>query len=523
MTFLDENNVARVPATWRVFKEVSVWFEEALFGHRIWARQTPWLLFLEFLNVADAQAREGREMFTPAEPDVPQPYQLRYRMGLRNILYANGDLFDIAREGWDDEAKWTKWLADMSGADTAPAETYGYLRKNFKYFRDFADLVALVRQTTLEGSGNVRWSSRFIFPFGINALFTDAIIGRNGPGRDYGNFGRTGEILYYMVSRARRGGELRPYFENFFAPDQPKNKLAALLCAPSDDRCGQEMLGNSFLPYRQHPAFDRLVEDWLSVIALDLPAQDAFAYLAPLASLHVMLYHLETAASQAGAETRPSLVCEIIAPRRGLVRQRSIASFNTNDALVRQAVNGQAERLFASFETELAKDEVASEEERLDQVRGLLLDQSNFETDDPKARTLDGLRNAFEDAVETKLDNSAGRVHSAYGRYVGLVSKRGTNRYRYAPNDDFMKMLVVTRVKTQTEFSRFLDDLYAHAGLVFGPEEARAALAPADFDHASFAKNRDRLEARLASMGLLKRLSDGCAYVVNPLATKVAA
>ncbi len=52
--------------------------------------------------------------------------------------------------------------------------------------------------------------------------------------------------------------------------------------------------------------------------------------------------------------------------------------------------------------------------------------------------------------------------------------------------------------------------------------EAKDALAAADFDDTSFERNRARLEARLSSMGLLKRLSDACAYVINPFAEKAA-
>jgi hypothetical protein len=40
---------------------------------------------------------------------------------------------------------------------------------------------------------------------------------------------------------------------------------------------------------------------------------------------------------------------------------------------------------------------------------------------------------------------------------------------------------------------------------------------PADeFDRKAFQANARRLEQRLASLGLLRRLSDACAYVENP-------
>ena len=41
-------------------------------------------------------------------------------------------------------------------------------------------------------------------------------------------------------------------------------------------------------------------------------------------------------------------------------------------------------------------------------------------------------------------------------------------------------------------------------------------LASNDFDKKAFQANSQRLEQRLFSLGLLRRLSDGCAYIINP-------
>jgi hypothetical protein len=518
MSIRDAENIAQVPASWRVFSDVKVWFEEAIFGHRIWHRQTPWLLLLEFLNVAEAQAREGRELFKAADPTELQPYRLRYRMGLRNILFASDALADIARQPYDDVTLWDKWLKSMEGAEAAPSEGFGFLRERIKSFKDFAALVTLVRQTTLEDSENLRWSSRFIFPFGVNALYSDANVSKGKLSRDYNNFGRTGEILYYMISRSRFAAPLAERFKRLLDPEHPKNRLIGLLCAETDDRTGSELDGNSFLPYRSHPAFDRLAEDWLAVLDLKLPAQDAYAHLAPLGALHVLLYHLETAAVWADRPARPSLICEMIAPKRGLVRQRSIGSYNDNDALARQALNTVSEAFFSSPSWPVSTTDPALEEERLEAAREILRQEYSFKGQEVRAADAEGLRMGFEEALEAKLDANCGLVHSAYGRHIGLVSRRGTTRNRYAPTDELLKTLVIARVKRRAELSHFLADLYEHYGLVFGPEEARLTLSAEMFDNAAFVRNRERLEARLASMGLLKRLSDGCAYVNNPFA-----
>lgn len=520
MSFLEPSNVGQVPANSRAFEDVKLWVEEAIFGHRLWARQNPWLLFLEFLNVAEAHHREGR-LFASTDPVTESPYTLRWRMGLRSLLFDNSALAELAEERLDDDSLWRLWMEGMERAAAPPPEGFAYLKERFPRFQDFVELVSLVRQTTLETTNNPRWSSRFIFPFGMNAIYSDAVVNQRTPHRNYNVFGRTGELLYLMISRAEGAQALKPHFEALFDPQLPKNRLIGLLCAETDHRAPLEMAGNSFLPYRRHPAYDRLVEDWTAVFALGLPGQDAYAHLAPLATLHVLLFELETAAAILG-RPRPSLICEIIAPRRELVRQRSIASYFDNDALSRQAAETYAESILAGEDWEEVKNEQLPESERLEQAEALLKRAFSFAPKELHVATVDDLLQQFRQALEAKHDENWSAVHSSYGRAIGLVSRRGTNRNRYAPTDDLLKTLVIARVPRRVEFGKFLAEVYAHYGLVFGPVEAEIALHEASFDASSFERNRERLEARLGSMGLLKRLSDGCAYIENPFASRSA-
>jgi hypothetical protein len=61
-----------------------------------------------------------------------------------------------------------------------------------------------------------------------------------------------------------------------------------------------------------------------------------------------------------------------------------------------------------------------------------------------------------------------------------------------------------------------LVELHRRYGIVFGDKEAEQVLAKDEFDKKPFQANARRLEQRLGSLGLLRRLSDGCAYVINP-------
>jgi hypothetical protein len=68
------------------------------------------------------------------------------------------------------------------------------------------------------------------------------------------------------------------------------------------------------------------------------------------------------------------------------------------------------------------------------------------------------------------------------------------------------------------EYKEFLDVLFARYGFVFGEREAERVLPKEDFEKKAFQTNSHRLEQRLSSLGMLRRLSDACAYVQNPLA-----
>ena len=61
------------------------------------------------------------------------------------------------------------------------------------------------------------------------------------------------------------------------------------------------------------------------------------------------------------------------------------------------------------------------------------------------------------------------------------------------------------------EFETFLERLWRRYGFVIGSEAGRQEFANANYEH--FKANQRLLEDRLRILGLLKRLSDDCAFV----------
>lgn len=487
----------------------AMWVDEQIWGHRLWDSTTPWLIFLEFLGVAEARDREG-DLFGPGGSPYPLTFKPAQRMFARNILYNNEALVRIAAEGLSDAAAWDKWLPLMARAAQGIAKgDFDYLRSRFASFRDFAALIGMLRSSTIENGSNKRWSSRFVFPFGRHALYEDL----NPKGsREYINFGLPGELLYQMIARSSLADALRPHLVAAFDGD-PCDKLLALLEPPySEDR---QTRGNSYLPYASHQSFDNVARDWLSIFAQRLPRFDAYPHLARLGALHLMKYQLDVAAETAGM-AKPAFICEVIASRRTPVRELSISSFQTNDALPQRAV----EAYVAAIGSSGAWTEALQGDAPFHDCRSVMVEKVRWPDGDDysgpqePAELLASLRRA---AVSRHRQHVA-NVHRSYGAGAGLVSRRGTTQLRYAPTDGLLKTLILANVPVRMNFAEFLELLFERYGLVIGEREAARVLGSEDFDKKSFQSNSARLQRRLRTLGMLRRLSDACAYVENPLA-----
>lgn len=495
---------------------ISPWIDEQIWGHRLYD-QSQWLLFLEFLTVAEARHRDGRLLDKLNEQGGYYPLNFKpyKRMHLRNILFNNDEIFRIAEQHPDSESAWEAWLSWMAEKSQGiHTRDFSYLRNRFHSFAQFASLVSMVRRSNVEAGGNKRWSSRFVFPFGINAIYEDLIIGASGTaGRDYINFGRTGEMLYLMLSRSSRAEELKPHLARIFESSNEWNELLLLMQPDTPD--DTQTRGRSYLPYKWHETFDGLGEDWLRVFRLRLPGFDSYPYLVALAGLHVVLYQLNLALEWTGRQRKLHFICEVVAPKKTLVRELSADNYLKNNLLPAQAVESYIDRIEQSDEWQRAR----SEHDAFLKCRQILDERVRWGTrpgDYPGAGDPDQLMAALRETALRGHKQHAGNVHRSYGRDVGLVSKRGTNKLRYAPTDSLLKTLLLTNVEDRMELGEFLEVLYERYGLVFGDREAEQVLAGDEFDKKAFQANAQRLEQRLGSLGMLRRLSDGCAYVENP-------
>jgi hypothetical protein len=498
----------------------TIWVDEAIWGHRLHDEQSPWLTFLEFLTVLLAEHGAGRALQEASLNSLS--YRPQTQLKLRNLVFNNPHIMTVLAENRTDELAWTVWFEKMAqSAGGLESADFTYLRDRFETFQDFAAVINFLQGSAIEGDSNKRWSSKFVFPFGPHALYEDVSVSpKGGVSTDRRFFARTGEVLYLMLCRSQRAAELRPLLVSRFLQN-PAPYDGMVLALQGEPQFAKSERGGAFLPCSAHPVFDRLADDWLAILSLPIPAYDAIPHLVTITGLNLILYQLDRAREVLGRESS-TLVCEIVAPKKSVVRDLSADSYQANNAMPQQAL----ERFIRST-TETAQwgAALASDDAALEAAEIL---QQAF--DWPDSDDLDEATGSPQDLIDSLVDKAVvrhkqhvGKIHMSWARAIGLSSRRSSRRVRYAPTDRLLKTLVVTCVPRRLEFKDFLALLADRYGLIIGDHQAQAFIASGDADQEDFSDNARRLEERLASLGLLKRLSDSCAYVENPFQRAEAA
>lgn len=496
------------------------WIDEAIWGHRLYDEQTPWLCFMEFLGVLNSENEKGRAF--KEEPFNSLSYNPYSRLYLRNILFSNPyievvyrdyDLHKDEKKAWDE---WTK-LAEQNfaGSDYPKLD---YLQNNFDNFEDFYETIKFLQKNTIEGENNKRWSSQFIFPYGKECLYEDLRVKENKVQNDRRFFGRTGELLYLMISRSESGAEILGFLESsILNSNSIYNRLAQLLQPNYGlEEVTKESKG-SYLPYENLPEYTNLANDWLNISRCKIPAFDTIPHIVNITGLHMILYFLNRSKDVLKETSKTQFVLEILAPKKTIIRDLASDSYINNNNLSRQAL----EQYIRSIEDTNEWKEIPSLPDPYFEAQNLLYERflwpSNSE-DVSHSESPDALVNELVEKAVLRHKQHVNNFHRIWGKEIGLSSSRNSQRIRYAPTDNLIKTLVLTNVTERMEFQEFLNKIYQKYGFIIGDKEAAEVIKSGQADRESFSDNALRLEQRLASMGLLRRLSDACAYVENPFA-----
>jgi hypothetical protein len=493
--------------------------DEHIWGHRLYDEQLPHLAVLEFLSVLGSNAE------TPLRAKFED--RVRYRpqrqIRLRGLLFNNPYIESMREKDIPDEDKWALWNERFS--EDANSLGYGdmsYLREVFTNFDDFAKSIELLRSSAFEAQSNKRWSSKFVFPFGPDALYEDLRIGSDGSAsNDRRFFARTGELLYLMLCRAKRGPELGDQLvQRLFDRTAPMNRLVKALQGESQHAADYRPVG--YLPHASHPRFDRLCDDWLAILSRDMPVYDALEHLITSAGLNLLLYFLECGKTQCGDAEPVELICEIVSRERTKVRMLSGESYQANQALSLRAVRAAVESIRLADEWAHAAQSADPNGASATLLRERFQwppEDGGDDTDSINASGEDLIQKLVEKA-ESRHEQHFGKIHTSWSKAIGLSSRRLSRRTRYAPNDRLLKTMVVTMVDDRMQFDEFLSEARLRYGFVIGDAEGARLVKDKLVDQEALTENRGNLETRLVGLGLVRRLSDSCSFVENPFGSE---
>lgn len=508
------NKRLEAPAKYK--SDVNVWVDEAIWGHRLYNDQTPWLVFLEFLAIFQSRKEAGRALQEARDDGMHETftYYIPRLAPLRQLIFNSPHIKHVEDNFQSDPERWREWFKTLSSD-----HDFGYLSERFDSFSRFSRVVEFFQSTSIEPHRQRRWTSRFLFPYGPNCLYADLPTNINSsPDRRF--FARSGELLYLMLNRSGKGKELAELIsEKLLRPEETWNRVVSALL-PAGYRTDSNVVSSTigYLPFAERPEYEFLAETWTRLLSLELSGEALLDPLMRLSSLHMLLYMLKRSSEEVGDANVPMFVLEIASPRRTPIFELSKENFGANRMLSTRAVRAYIE----SAKDDRRWSEALIARAPAEAVRNYLSERYDWQPDDGvPSGDAETIFEALKTYAEKRHQQHVAKVHLEWTRQIGLsVSRRGAGTW-YSPDDSLLKALVMCVVdEGREEYHRFLVKLYERFGLVVGANEAEKAFGALPTDQNAFTLNSQRLEQRLRTLGLLRRLSDDCAYVENPFRSK---
>ncbi|MVF23135.1 hypothetical protein EVC37_16155 [Methylocaldum sp. BRCS4] len=491
---------------------VNLWADEAIWGHRFHNDQTPWLVLLEFLAVFRSRHLDGNALNEPRKNGEHEciRYHIPRMTPLRQLVFNNPHIQHIESVGKSDGDCWNAWLNEIGGE-----YNFSYLKDRLRSFSRLARIIEFFQNTAVEAHRQRRWTSRFLFPYGPNCIYAD-LPGKISGSPDRRFFARGGELLYLMLSRSHDGPALAQKIAGRLLREGDRWDRVVRALLPDDYRIDPDSVlitSIGYLPFAKRSEYQALADDWHTLLDLNLPGATLLDPLMRISALHMLLYMVRRSHEEVRDSAEPTFVLEIAAPRKTPILELSADNLGGNRKLSQRAIHAYIDRAKEDERWRIALEARAP----ADAVQDFLRTKFSWKPEDgvpggdPETIFL-----ALRSYAEKRHSEHVAKVHTEWSRHIGLsVSRRGTGTW-YAPDDALLKALVMTTVDGREEYHRFLNRIYERYRLVIGVKEAEDAYGNLPTDEKAFTQNTQRLEQRLRTLGLLRRLSDDCAYVVNP-------
>ncbi len=323
-----------------------------------------------------------------------------------------------------------------------------------------------------------------------------------------------------MLNRSGAGPEIaKGISEKLLRKDETWNRIVTALL-PDGFRINSNSVSSTigYLPFVERPEYTDIAKTWMALLQLDLPGEALLDPLMRLSALHMLIYILRRGHEEIGEASEPKFVLEIASPKKTTMFELSAESLGANRSLSTRAVRAHVESVKADDQWAQALKARAP----ADAVREYLTERFDWEPDEgPPSGDPDTIFETLRGYAESRHQQHVAKVHMEWARRIGLVaSRRGTGTW-YSPDDSLLKALVMCTVdEGREEYHRFLAKLYDRFRIVIGASEAERAFGHLPTDQNAFMQNTQRLEQRLRTLGLLRRLSDDCAYVENPFRSR---
>ena len=200
-----------------------------------------------------------------------------------------------------------------------------------------------------------------------------------------------------------------------------------------------------FCPSEHHHCFDDFAEDWLSILRLNISGLRCVSTSGEprrASPDHVSIGRF--ARRVLGLEKPLQLICEVVAPKKTLVREISCDLYQENNLLPARAVETFISRIEELGQTGSRR---SARTERSRSAARFCSDEVRWGEDYEGPSDPDQLIAALRQAAMKRHRQHVANIHRNYGREIGLVSKRGTVKLRYAPTDALLKTLLFANVE----------------------------------------------------------------------------
>ena len=511
-------------------KGPDMWVQEEIFGHRFIEEQKPYMLVLEVLVVCDSVRTQSGEILF--DPNNDQTVSVAKRGTLRYLLFEDSSLDQLKHNhsltGDKKLSEFVKELNEGYRGRTSRIGAFNYLKDKFAgKFNALVQAIEVLRSLEIDSMTSRRWTSRFLAPCGPKLLFSDL---DNKLSVDRRFFGRGGELMYLMLSRSNQPSEVARLIEKtFFSENDPMNRLLELVESNENERTGDVRIG--YLPDRSlSNSYDRLAEDWVAVLGLPkLPSSHMFEPLSRLSALNLVRYFLECASHVGDLldhDQQPIVEPIVLDVSGGELRDmchRSIINLRRVRETIEESV---ATYIRYKLETQVPKwknalnhsDEEAQFDLSIEAIEETFLTKV-LSKENLTKRTPEDCLNFFIRKATSRARNNISTLIEPLGKNSGFITaRRGVGTW-FDASDEFLEALVLGNSGANAiTVDDFLEKIYNRYGIVIGSKEASNAFKKRTFDPLSFENNMKIFERRMTNLGYIRRLSDDCAFILNPYA-----